>query len=300
MPRVAILNLANVPSLTEIVDGVVAELNAQGYGGDKVKIDSGNANGDVSVAQTIATKFASDGPDVIVTVTTPALQAAVNATKPANKIPVMFAGVSDPVSAGAVKSLDGATGTNVSGVYNVNPIPQVLDLAKDLIPNLKSVGIIYNPGEDNSVADAKYMVDEAAKRQVKVEKATVSSSNDVQAAAQSIIGKVDAIILLQDTTVATADAAIFKLARAAHLPVLSIDADLVKDGAVAGLGRSARDTGAQLAKMIIKVLQGTKVGDVPLEPVAPATLLVNTVAAAATGFTIPASVLSAATVVAGK
>ncbi len=299
-PTVAIANLANVPALTDIVDGVTNELKAKGYDDTKVRIDSQNANGDVGVIQTIATKFAADKPAAIVTITTPALQAAVNATKPSNEIPVLFGGVSDPVAAGAVKSLDGPTGTNVAGVYNVNPVPQVLDLTKEIVPDVRSIGIMYNPGEDNSVADAEFVEQEAAKRGLELVKATVSNSNEVQSAAQSIVDKVDVVVMLQDTTVATAGAALFKVARDAHKPVLAIDAQLVEDGAVAGLGRDNRETGAQVADMVIQVLEGKNVGDIPLEPVKPASVVVNASAAEATGIEIPQSVLDGAKVVNDK
>ncbi|WP_432974660.1 ABC transporter substrate-binding protein [Dactylosporangium sp. CA-233914] len=296
-PDIAILNLANVPSLNDIVDGVIAGLAEQGYGKDKIKLDSQNANGDIGVAQSIAAKFAQAEPDVIVTVTTPALQAAINATRPARSIPIVFGGVSDPVAAGAVKSLEGATGTNVTGVYNVNPIPGILDVGRQMLPNLKKVGIIYNPGEDNSVADVKVMKKEAATRGIEVVEATADNSNNVQAAAQSIVGKVDTIILIQDTTVATAQAVVNKVARAGKVPVLAIDAQLVEEGAVAGLGRDNRDTGRQLAKKVVEILKGAKPGDVPLEPVQPAKLVVNEEAARLTGFTVPAEVLAKAKVV---
>lgn len=300
IPSIAILNLANVPSLNDIVDGVTAALAAAGYEGDKIKIDSQNANGDISVAQTIAAKFAEAKPDAIVTVTTPALQAAITATRPDNTIPIVFGAVSDPVSAGAVKSLDGPTGTNVTGVYNVNPIPQVLDVAKEMMPGLSKVGIIYNPGEDNSVADAKKMKEEAATRNIQVVEATADNSNNVQTAAQSIVNKVDTIILIQDTTVATAQAVVNKIARAEGVPVLAIDAILVEEGAVAGLGRDARDTGKQMAAKLIELFDGKKAGDIPLEPVKPASLVVNKEAARLTGFTVPESVLGQAKVISGK
>jgi putative ABC transport system substrate-binding protein len=300
VPSIAILNLANVPSLNDIVDGVTSALAAAGYEGDKIKIDSQNANGDIGVAQTIAAKFADAKPDAIVTVSTPALQAAITAARPDNTIPIVFGAVSDPVSAGAVKSLDGATGTNVTGVYNVNPIPQVLDVAKEMIPGLSKVGIIYNPGEDNSVADAKKMKEEAATRNIQVVEATADNSNNVQSAAQSIVNKVDTIILIQDTTVATAQAVVNKVARAEHVPVLAIDAILVEEGAVAGLGRDARDTGKQMAAKVIELFEGKKAGDIPLEPVKPASLVVNEEAARLTGFTVPQAVLSQAKVISGK
>lgn len=297
IPRVAILNLANVPSLNDIVDGIVEELENQGYSGDKIILDIQNANGDISLAQTIASKFVDDKPDVIVTVTTPALQAAVTAAKPENSIPIVFAAVSDPVSAGAVDSLDGATGTNVSGVYNINPIPEALDLALEIMPNLKTVGIIYNPGEDNSVVDAKVMKEEAEARGIKLVEATADNSNNVQSAAQSIVDRVDVIMLIQDTTVATAQAVVNKVAREAGILVMAIDAQLVTEGAVAGLGRSAKVTGAQTATMIIEILKGKKVGEIPLQPVIPATAVINLEAARLTGITIPKSVLDSAEVV---
>jgi len=297
-PTVAILNLANVPSLTDIVDGVVDGLAEAGYEGDGIHIDSQNANGDLSVAQSIAAKFADDDPDVIVTITTPALQSAINATRD-NAVPIVFGAVSDPVAAGAVESLDGPTGTNVTGVYNTNPIPDVLDLARELMPDLESVGIIYNPGEDNSVADAEVLRDAAAERDITVVEATADNSNNVQTAALSIVDRVDAVVLMQDSTVATAQAVVNRAAQEAGIPVFAFDAALVENGAVAGLGRSPHDTGVQLSALVVQILEGTDPGEIPLEPVNPAKLLVNLDAAAATGFTIPDAVIERADTVYG-
>ena len=293
VPTVDILNLANVPALTDIVDGITSGLKAE-YGANGIKIDSEDANGDVGVAQTIASQFVGDKPDVIATVATASLQAVLNKTK---TIPVMFAAVSDPVTAGAVKSLNGSTGTNVSGIYNVNPIGDVLDLTKEMVPNNNKVGILYNPGESNSVTAMKLAIADAEARHMVIVKAPVNSSNDVESGAQSLIGKVGSIIVIDDTTVVTGQAGVFQVARAAHIPVFTTVEDSVTAGAIVGVGASAKATGEELAQMIIKELKGTKPGDIPLQPEPKADLFVNKTAASATGFTIPASVLSRATVV---
>lgn len=298
-PTVAILNLANVPSLTEMVDGVIDGLAAAGYSGDAIRIDSQNANGDLAVAQSIAAKFVEDRPDVIVTITTPSLQSAVNATRERPDLPIVFGAVSDPVAAGAVDSIEGATGTNVTGVYNTNPIPDVLDLALEMMPDLESVGIIYNPGEDNSVADAAVLRAAAAERDIEVVEATADNSNNVQTAALSIVDRVDAVILMQDTTVATAQEVVNRAARDAGIPVFAFDASLVENGALAGLGRSPHDTGAQMAELVVQIIEGTAPGEIELQPVNPAKLLVNLDAAEATGFVIPAVVLERADTVIG-
>lgn len=298
-PTVAILNLANVPSLTEMVDGVIDGLAEAGYGGDAIRIDSQNANGDIALAQSIAAKFADDRPTVIVTITTPSLQSAVNATRDLPDLPIVFGAVSDPVAAGAVDSLEGATGTNVTGVYNTNPIPDVLDLALEMIPELATVGIIYNPGEDNSVADAAVLRAAAAERDIEVLEATADNSNNVQTAVLSIVDRVDAVILMQDSTVATAQEVVNRAAQDAGIPVLAFDASLVENGAVAGLGRSPHDTGAQMAELVVQIIEGTPAGEIALQPVNPARLLVNLDAADATGFVIPAAVLERADTVIG-
>ena len=130
-------------------DGVKDELKAAGFeAGKNLKYEYQSAQGNTGTAAQIARKYVGDRPDAIVAIATPSAQAVVAATK---DIPVVYSAVTDPVAAKLVKSWD-ASGTNVTGVSDLSPLDKHLELIKQVVPNAKRVGVIYSPGEANSVA----------------------------------------------------------------------------------------------------------------------------------------------------
>ena len=151
----------------------------------------------MATASTIAQKFAGEGLDLILGVATPTTQAVVKAD---TTTPIVFTAVTDPVGAGIVTDAK-APAANVTGVSDMLPVQPHLDLIKQIVPNVKTIGVLYNAGESNSVFLIKAEKAAAAKMGIKVIDATASNSSEVQAAAQSLVGRVDAISVLTDNTV---------------------------------------------------------------------------------------------------
>ena len=173
---------------------------------------------------------------------------------------MVYSAVTDPVAAKLVKSWD-ASGTNVTGVSDMSPLDKHLELIKQVVPNAKRVGVIYSPGEANSVAIVEALKKAApAAGLTLVEGRRARARVDVASAAQSLVGKVDVIYAPTDNNVMSAFEGIVKVAQQAKMPVIAADTDGVKRGAVAALGLNYYDIGRQTGKIVVRILNGESAG----------------------------------------
>ncbi|MCF1367799.1 MULTISPECIES: ABC transporter substrate-binding protein [Burkholderia cepacia complex] len=291
---VKVLSIVDHPALDAIRDGVRAELKAEGYGDDKLKWEYQSAQGNTGTAAQIARKFVGDKPDVIVAIATPAAQSVVAATK---SVPVVYSGVTDPVAAQLVKGW-GPSGTNVTGVSDKLPLDRQVALIKRVVPNAKTVGMVYNPGEANSVVVVKELKEILAKQGMTLKEAAAPRTVDIGPAAKSLIGKVDVIYTNTDNNVVSAYEALVKVANEARIPLVAGDTDSVKRGGIAALGINYGDLGRQTGKVVARILKGEKPGAIASETSSNLELFVNTGAAAKQGVTLsPDLVKEAKTVI---
>ncbi|RQR61308.1 ABC transporter substrate-binding protein [Burkholderia sp. Bp9125] len=291
---VKVLSIVDHPALDAIRDGVRAELKAEGYGDDKLKWEYQSAQGNTGTAAQIARKFIGDQPDVIVAIATPAAQAVVASTK---SVPVVYSGVTDPVAAQLVKGW-GPTGTNVTGVSDKLPLDRQVALIKRVVPKAKTVGMVYNPGEANSVVVVKELKEILAKQGMTLKEAAAPRTVDIGPAAKSLIGKVDVIYTNTDNNVVSAYEALVKVANEAKIPLVAGDTDSVKRGGIAALGINYGDLGRQTGKVVARILKGEKPGAIASETSSNLELFVNTGAAAKQGATLaPDLVKDAKTVI---
>jgi putative ABC transport system substrate-binding protein len=281
---IGITQIVTHPALDAVVAGFIEALAQAGFvEGKNVTFDKQNAQGEMANASAIAQKFVGDKVDLILSVATPTSQAAVKAT---TTIPIVFAAVTDPIAAGLVKNGD-APEANVTGVSDLLPVQPHLDLIKQLVPNVKTVGLLYNAGETNSVTLVAKEKEAAAAMGLKVVEATASNSSEVLAAAQSLVGRVDAISVLTDNTVVSALESVIKVCQDNKIPLITGDTDSVKRGAVAAYAFDYHDHGVQAGKIAVKVLQGTPISQIPVEYAQNLQLAINQAAATAMGVTIP-------------
>ena len=288
---VAVTAIVEHPALDAVRDGVKEALAEAGFkDGDGFRFTYESAQGNPATAAQIARKLAGDRPDVIVPISTPSAQTVVSATK---DIPVVFTAVTDPVGAKLVANPD-HPGGNVTGVSDLSPIGQHLDLVKEIAPNVKHLGVIYNPGEENAVTLVRLIQKEAPARGLEIRTAAAPKSSDVLPAAQSLVGAVDAIYVPTDNTVVTALEAIIKIGQQNRIPVFAGDTDSVPRGAIAALGFNYKDVGRQTGQIVVRVLNGEKPGDIPVEGIKITELVVNPKAAASMGVTIPDAVVKRA------
>lgn len=292
---VAVTSIVEHPALDSVKDGVREALTKAGYTEAKgLKWQFQTAQGNTAIAAQIARKYVGDKPDVIVAIATPSAQAVVAATK---TIPVVYSAVTDPVAAQLVPGW-GPSGTNVTGVSDALSMEKQIELIKKVVPNAKKVGMVYNPGEANSVVVVKQLRELLPKSGMSLVETTAARTVDVGAAARSLVGKVDVIYTNTDNNVVSAYESLVKVGNSAKIPLVASDTDSVKRGAIAALGVNYHDLGLQTGAVVVRILKGEKPGDIASETSAKLQLFVNPGAAQKQGVTLSdALVKSAAQVI---
>ena len=154
--------------------------------------------------------------------------------------------MTDPVGAGLVADA-AAPDANVTGVSDLLPIQPHLDLVKRVVPDIKTIGLLYNAGETNSVVLVEAEKAAAEAMGIEVIEATADKSSEVQAAAKSLVGRVDAISVLTDNTVVSALEAVVKVCRENGIPLIAGDTDSVKRGAITAWRSTTRTTATRRA-----------------------------------------------------
>lgn len=291
---VSVTSIVEHPALDAARDGVRDELKAAGYeAGKNLKYEYQSAQGNNGTASQIARKFIGDRPDVIVAIATPSAQAVVAATR---DIPVVYSAVTDPVAAKLVKTWE-ASGTNVTGVSDLSPLDKHLELIRKIVPNAKRIGVIYSPGEANSVAIVEALKKAVGPAGFTLVEGAAARTVDVPSAAQSLVGKADVIYAPTDNNVMSAFEGIVKVAQQAKLPVIAADTSAVKRGAVAALGLNYYDLGRQTGKLVVRVLKGEAPGKIASQVSTTFELHVNPVAAQKQGVTLSDELVKSAKVV---
>ena len=288
---VAATAIVEHPALDAVREGLKEALAEAGYvEGENLTFLFESAQGSPATAAQIARRQVGAAPDVIVPISTPSAQAVLAVTE---GIPVVFTAVTDPVGAKLVLDPQ-RPGANVTGMSDLSPIGKHLDLIREILPEAQTLGVIYNPGEANSLTLIELLKAEAPARGFTLREAPAPKSADVLPAAQSLVGNVDAVYVPTDNTVVTALEAIVQVGRQNRLPVFAGDTDSVPRGAIAALGFNYRDVGRQTGAIVLRVLQGEHAGAIPVEGVEITELFVNPAAAEAMGVTLPEPVLARA------
>lgn len=275
------------PALDALRQGVKDELQAQGL---NVQYHDHIAQGNIATANLIAKQILGEQPDVAVGIATPTAQACAQAIK---QIPIVFAAVTDPVGAGLVASLE-KPGGNITGTTDMSPIDRQLELILEFMPKLRTLGVIYNSGEANSVTLVRVLKEEAAERGISIEEATVSNSAGVFQAAKSLIGRSQAVYIPTDNTVVSAFEAITQIGYQAKLPIFAADTDSVGRGAIAALAVDYYKMGRQSGEMVSRILKGANPGEMPVETLREFQVHLNPGSAAQMGLTVPAAILEKA------
>jgi putative ABC transport system substrate-binding protein len=287
----AITQIVEHPALDAVRKGVKDELASSGYkAGENLKWTFESAQGNSATAAQIAKKFAGKSPDVIVAIATPSAQTVAAAARNSK---IVFSAVTDPVGAKLVKNMK-KPGGNITGVTDLTPIDKHMALVKRVVPTAKTVGVIFNPGEANSVTLVELVKKYAPLEGMNVVEAGATKSSEVLSPARSLVGKADVIYVPTDNTVVSAFSAVIKVGHAAKLPVVAGDTDSVKQGAIAALGFNYYDVGRQTGKIVLQVLNDTKPGDIAVQGVDKMELFVNPGAAKKMGITLDASLIAEA------
>ncbi len=285
MIRIGEYQIVSHPALDNDSKGFAAALKEEGFvAGKNVTFDRQNAQGDQANCSIIARKFEDDKVNLIHAISTPCAQASVKITK---DIPIVFSSVTDPVATGIVPQM-GQTGTNVTGVSDRWPIKLQCEMYQRLIPKAKRWGTIYNPGDVNVTFHIKEMKEAVEKLGGKLIEAHVSTSAEVMQAAQSLVGRVDAIHITSDNTSVSAFESIVKVCNENKIPLFVGDRDSVPRGAIAAYGLDYFKVGYTAGKKAAMILKGEKPGKVPAGLAAGYSLWINEKHAKLQGLKLPA------------
>lgn len=290
--KIGILQYVTHDALDDIEKGIEDGLAAAGYANDKAEITILNAEGDQSKIQTMSKQLVDAKNDVVIGIATPAAQGLASAT---SDIPVVMGAISDPVGAKLVKNLEKPEG-NVTGVANQVPIEQTVELIQKITPTAKTIGVLYASSEDNSVSQVADFKKYAKAAGITVIEYAVPSTNEITTTMSVMTGKVDAIFVPQDNTIASAFTTVVNAANATKIPIYSGVDTMVKQGSIASVAQSQYELGMETAKIAVTLLAGKKVSEVPVNIVNTGTPTLNLKVAQELGIRIPENVLSKATV----
>jgi putative ABC transport system substrate-binding protein len=263
-PRISISQFVEHPALNAVMKGFKDDLQENGV---VAEYKDYNAHGNMGTAGQIATQIASDAPDLIVAIATPTAQACAKTFEKAPqlaKTPMLFTAITDPLAAGLVKDYL-HPGPNITGVSNQMPMDKHLEMLRRVLPKLATLGVLYNAGEVNSVSNVKRLKEAAATMNITILDGPVTNSADVSQAAQSLVGKVDALFVPTDNTVVSALETVIKICEKTQLPLFSADTDSVKRGTIAAMGFDYYQHGKQTGAMARKILAGAKPESLPVE-----------------------------------
>jgi putative ABC transport system substrate-binding protein len=289
--KIGILQFVEHPALDASREGFVQALADNGYiDGQNITIDVQNAQADQANLQTIGQRFVNNQEDLILAIATPAVQSLAAET---TAIPILGTAVTDYVGAKLVASNE-APGGNISGTSDMNPVKEQIDLLVKLVPDVKTVGLLYTSSEDNSIIQADLMKAACTALGLEVVEATVTNSNDVQQVTQSLVGKVQAIYIPTDNVLASAMPIVGEITAEAKIPTVCGESNMVLSGGLATYGVDYYNLGYQTGEMAVKILKGEGTpATMPIEFLEKCEFAINGEVAEAIGLTIPSDLADA-------
>lgn len=294
--KIGITQIVEHPALDAARKGFLDCLKDKGYvDGDKIEVDFQSAQGEIANCQTIANKFVSDKKHLILAISTNSAQAVYNATK---DIPILITAVTDPVKASLVKSLE-KPGTNVTGTSDKGPIEKQFNLLKDIIKDVKTVGVIYNTSESNSeiqVKEAKAVCDKLG---IKLIEVGITNVNEIPQALDSIIPKIDSLYIPTDNTVAPSMPLITNKCYSKKIPIIGAEKAHVEGGALATVGIDYYKLGYETGLSALEIIEGKDPSSIPISTQKEMELVINTDACKKLNITIPSELLKNAKTVQG-
>ncbi len=294
---VGILQFVSHPALDTITKGVKDALKEAGYQeGKNLKIVFQNGQADQSKLATMSQQLVDKKADVLVGVATPAAQSLANTTK---DIPIVLGAVTDPVGAKLVASLDNPGG-NVTGVSDQPPVASQIKLGKELLPNAKTVGMLYSSTEVNS----KYQVNEASKTAeslgMSVKEYPVASTNEIAQTVQVMSQNVDFIYIPLDNTIANAMQAVVGEANKSKTPIITSVDTMVEQGGLATVGIDQYTLGKKTGQMVVQILKGADPSVTPVYTFKDGVTVLNEKQAEFLGIQIPDNLKKEAQIVGNK
>ena len=282
------------PALDAILKGFQDYLKEKGV---EVQYNIHNAQANMGTATQIGQQMIGEKADLLVAIATPSAQATAQAVSKAPedlKRPFLFTAVTDPVAAGLVKDLLHPP-EGITGVSDLLPIEQHLEMVLSYVGNIKRLGLLYNAGEANSKSTIAGVKALSEKLGFKTVDATASKTADVYQAAKSLVGRVDAVFIPTDNTIISALESVIKVGVQNKLPIFAADVDSVKRGAVAAMGFDYYKHGYQTGAVAEMILNGAKPENIPVSFQKDLQLHINIGFSEKMGLTPPEELLKKAT-----
>ena len=298
MINIGVAQLLTHPAMDASLKGFKDGLASQGFEeGKNVTYDIQNAQGEQSNCITIANTFANKKPDLILAIATPAAQAVA---KVITDTPVMITAVTDPADAKLVASNE-KPGGNVSGTSDKTPVKEQIEMLKEIVPDVQTVGIMYTSSDTNSQLQAKWAKAACEELGLKYQEFTISNTNEIQQVAQSMVGKVQAVYIPTDNILASGMKNVAAVTNSAKLPLIVAEVGPVQNGGLCTVGINYEKLGYQTGLMAAKVLKGeAKPADMAIEYQTEYTISYNSAVAKQLGITLPERILKGEDVAAAK
>jgi ABC-type uncharacterized transport system substrate-binding protein len=296
--KVDFIELVQVLDLEEAEKGVLDGLKEAGLvEGRDFEKRIRNAQGDMATLPALVDAAMGEGTDLLITFSTPTLQAALARAK---GVPIVFNYVADAVAAGAGKS-DTDHLPNVTGIYLIAAYDKMIPLIREYMPQVRTLGTVYVPAEVNMVSQLAVLKTAVAAAGLELKPIAANSATEVGDAALALAAAhVDVICQLPGNLTAQAFPSIAQAARRAKLPIFSFQTSQVLAGAVAGVTRDYYDSGREAAHVAARVMRGESPAAIPFAGFSKTKLVVNLDAARAMGLATPAAVVKRADQVVGK
>ena len=265
-------------------EGFIEGLKEKGFEeGNNLRIDYQNAQADISIAQTISDQFVTSKVDMIFAIATPSLQAAYNATK---DIPIVFTAVTDPIDAGVAESWE-SSGTNVTGTSDMVSMESQLELLTTLVNDIKTLGVIYNSSEANSVAQVQELKKELENNGIKIKEISVTTVNEINQNLNAAIGEIDALYVPTDNTVASAYDLVGNICIGKGIPILCGEEAGVSKGGLCSIGIDYFKLGKEAGYKAAEILNGKKSSDIEITTLSDMDITINTDVAEKLNISIP-------------
>ncbi|MEY8354813.1 ABC transporter substrate-binding protein [Lachnospiraceae bacterium 54-53] len=291
---IGIAQFAEHGSLDNCREGFLKGLAEEGLEeGKNLTVLYENAQADGGTASQIVNNFLSKKTDLICAIATPMAQAAYGGAKKTD-VPVIFTAVTDPVAA-ALAAEDGTPVGEVTGTSDKLPVEKQLEMIRKILPDAKTIGILYSTSEVNSETAIREYKAAASAYGFEIVEGPVTAPADIPLAADSILEKVDCLNNLTDNTVVSSLPLILDKAAKKNIPVFGSEVEQVKIGCLASMGLDYVDLGTQTGKMAAKVLKGeTKASELNYEVIQEAAFYGNTRVAEDLGITLPSELTDSA------
>ncbi|MGB7292873.1 MAG: ABC transporter substrate-binding protein [Thermodesulfobacteriota bacterium] len=290
--RIGLVYFAPEPGAEACMDGLFNGLRDLGFvEGKNLEVRKAHAQGEIVNIPSILQNFDSQNLELIISMTTPCLTAACSVVR---DTPVVFTYVYDPIAAGAGKSFTEHL-PNVTGVGSFPPIEDTIDVIKKLVPNVRSVGTLYNSSEANSRKVISVARELFHKQGIKLEEVTVTTTNEVFQAVQALgTRKIEALWITGDNTALQAFEGIAKIAAELRLPLIINDPEFTERGALVAVGIGWYQTGYAASKTVARILLGESPAKIPFENVAVKQVVLNQEVARKLGITFPEELIEEA------